>query len=1009
MQPLNLVRHGYLLSAILCVAAPAAFLTSAQAQAASGRQGTAAIDEFGVSGSIGGVIRNAATGDPLVNASITVPGTFAQVLSGSDGRYALPLRAGRHTIAVSFTGLDSAQATVEVASGRTTELNFELTSDVYKLNAFVVRTVREDDAISLQQQRYSANPKTVVATQAYGAPADNPGELLQRIPGLSLSFAQGEAAQLSVRGMGMEFAKITVDGESVATSWGNLSSPTRGLNISEFSTNNLSQIELIKAPTPDQDADSIAGTVNLVTRRSYDKSPGAQVNATLSGLWRDFDTGPNESKLGRFGRTSFSYNDAFSIFDGQRNLGAALDVAWSRVLRTNENTGPQQAGTLDVAYVNPASADPLNRNFSTSEWGGPVEKFNASLNLDYKLGDQGFAFVRFAHTKQDRHIDRFLVRTLNTPATAAGFLPGSRFENSTVPATPAIRLDVRSLSTVRRATQQIFNVGGERKFFDRTATLALLGSYSHAVSDNPHFITATAEIAGIGYQIDRRNTELYTPAFSQVGGPSWSDPANYRITSLTNLVAAGAPSDSYAFKADLTKELGAKWRTKVKGGASYREQLTSDKRVPDSWTYVGADGVPNSSDDVMGGLAREVFRMGKQGYGPFPFLPLVTNKEQIAPASAWKKTAAQAYGDVTGAHARGTNIEERFGAAYVMGTIDCGKIRTIFGVRAERTEFETDTWTRNATATWGGNNIGGASTDPAVVAANIARAERSYVGRLKTKTKYTEVFPGAHLIWEPRDGLILRSSYNRSISRPGTLATLPMGNVNDETMRITVGNPDLKPYLSDNFEISIERYVEPVGLLSAGVFRKDISRYFRSFTDVVGSEGIDGSGLYAGYERTMSRNIGSAKIQGIELNFQQQFRRLPGLLSGLGVFANFTYVKAEGDFGAQAVTSRIPNLSPRVANVGLSYVGHGWQVRPLLNWRDKTYQGTSGSTDYDSTARTRVDLKAQYSLGKRYSVELSVFNLTNEPDDQFISSDGRLPFAQLKSGVAYSLGITGRY
>jgi TonB-dependent receptor len=228
-------------------------------------------------------------------------------------------------------------------------------------------------------------------------------------------------------------------------------------------------------------------------------------------------------------------------------------------------------------------------------------------------------------------------------------------------------------------------------------------------------------------------------------------------------------------------------------------------------------------------------------------------------------------------------------------------------------------------------------------------------------------------------------------------------------MRITVGNPALRPYLSDNFEISVERYVETVGLLSAGVFRKNISRYFRSFTDVVGSEGIDGSGLYAGYERTISRNIGSAKIQGFELNFQQQFRRLPGLLSGLGAFANFTYVKAEGDFGAQAVTSRIPNLSPRLANLGLSYVGHGWQVRPLLNWQDKTYRGTSGTMDYDSTARTRVDLKAQYSPGKRYSVELSVFNLTNEPDDELISSDGRLPFAQLKSGVAYSLGITGRF
>ena len=250
MQPLKLVRPTYILSAVLLAAALGPVVTPARAQSASGGRETAA-QIVGALGSVAGVIRNAATGDPLVNASVTVPGTVVQILSGSNGRYALPLRAGRHTITVSFTGLNSAQATVEVAPGRTAELNFELTSDIYKLDAFVVRTVREDDAISLQQQRYSANPKTVVATQAFGAPADNPGELLQRIPGLSVGFAQGEAAQLSVRGMGMEFAKITVDGEPVATSWGNLSSPTRGLNISEFATNNLARVELIKAVTPD--------------------------------------------------------------------------------------------------------------------------------------------------------------------------------------------------------------------------------------------------------------------------------------------------------------------------------------------------------------------------------------------------------------------------------------------------------------------------------------------------------------------------------------------------------------------------------------------------------------------------------------------------------------------------------------------------------------------------------------------------------------------------------------
>ncbi len=42
----------------------------------------------------------------------------------------------------------------------------------------------------------------------------------------------------------------------------------------------------------------------------------------------------------------------------------------------------------------------------------------------------------------------------------------------------------------------------------------------------------------------------------------------------------------------------------------------------------------------------------------------------------------------------------------------------------------------------------------------------------------------------------------------------------------------------------MERYFEPVGLVSAGGFKKELSNYFRSFNDVIGPEGIDGSGRY---------------------------------------------------------------------------------------------------------------------------------------------------------------------
>lgn len=968
-------------------------------------------------GTIVGVVKNAATDEALTSASVSIAGSQYRTVTGRDGRYSLTLPPGRYALNASFTGLDSVKSAVEVPSGQTVEVNFALTAEIYRMDQFVVRTVREDEAVALQQQRFAANLKTVVATGAYGTPADNPGEILQRMSGVSVGFEQGEVNNLSIRGMGQGFSKLTVDGQSAATSFGNFlaQGPTgqavtgREFIVTELATNNLSQIELIKAPTPDQDADAIAGTVNLVTRRYYDRTGRTiQLNASLSGLWRDFDTSPFKSTLGRYGRTSFSYNDSFSAFGGKNNLGAAFDVSWSRIFRAEENTGPQQAGNLTAAYVNPTAENPLPRLFSTTEVGGPIEKLNGSLNVDYKLGTSGYVFARVGFTNQDRSIPRVAAATAGTPTTVTGFAPGSSLARATVLPLPGAQLQTLARNSLRRSELFTSSLGGEYKFFDQTAVLNLVGSYSRSASKNPYFVNASAAVSGIGFTLDQGG-DAFRPNLTQTAGPSWSDPGNYRISTISNIVTKGTPTENKALQGDLRKHLSTSFPAFLKGGFKINDRTSEDQRITDSWTFVGADGVANTADDSLASLPTSVFRMGRNGYGPFVFLPLVNSKEQIAPGSSWKRTAAQAYSDLTAAFARPTEIEESAAAGYLLGDIRIGKLRAVAGVRAERTDVKTATWIRNATASWGGNSVGGASVDPAVVAANVARADRSFVGRQRMTSSYTEIFPGAHLIWEGRGNLLLRASYNRSLARPPISQMLPTTSVDDETMRLTIGNTKLKPYLADNFELSLEKYLEPVGLIGVGVFRKNITNYFRSFTDVVGTDGIDGSGLYAGYERITTRNIGSAKLQGFELNVQQQFRKLPGLLAGLGAFANFTYLQAEGDFGALAITRRLPDMTPRSANGGISYVGHGWQIRPMLNWQGRTYRGTSGNLDFDSASRTMIDLKVQYSWSRRYTFDLSVFNLTNEPTNTLISSDGRLPFVQIKPGIAYSFGVAGRF
>ncbi|MBL9186233.1 MAG: TonB-dependent receptor [Opitutaceae bacterium] len=959
-------------------------------------------------GRVTGFVRDAAGGGTLASAVVAVASTGTRTETQADGSFTLFVPPGRHVLTASYTGLERVTATVEVTAGGQTVQNFDLGSPVLKLDQFFVRTVREDDALALQQQRHASNLKTVVATDAYGAPVDNPGELLQRIPGINVNYIDGSLFNVSVRGMGIEFAKVAVDGEGVALSFGNLNSPNRGYNIGSLPTSGLSQVELIRAPTPDQDADAISGTINLVSRRHFDRRPGLQLNASLSGLKRRVAESPNSPDFGEFGSTSLAYNNSFGILGGSKNLGMAVDLAWSKLPSMDAVSGPQQVGTLTDAFVRTASGDYLSRFHSARDTGGPVDKFSATVSFDYKLNESDYVFLRLGVTSQDKNDSRWFARAFGAAANVAAFAPGSTFDNSTVLPTNSTVLSVTSLNSVREARYRRASAGGDIKLFRGSATLSILGAYSSALSRNPYFLNSTAQVSNVGYQIDRRGGNIHQPKLVQTAGPSWSDPANYRIMTLTNTRTTGAPQDSYTLKADLKwRSVDGKFETKT--GAVYRRVFTDDLRNPDNWTFVGADGVANSADDSMTNLASDIFRLGRPGYGPFPFLPMVTRKEAIAPAASWRKSATQAYGELTAASARGTEIQEESPAAYAMGTWRVKQVRAVAGVRVEQTDNTFLSWIRNTSASWGGNNVGGASVDPVVVAANIARAERSYVGRQRFKSSYMEVFPGAHLVYEPREGLLLRGSYNRSISRPSILATMPTVSANDETQIVTTGNPELKPYLSDNFELSVERYLNPIGLVSVSGFQKEITRYFRTFTDVVPPEGVDGSGLYAGYERRMARNIGSATIKGVEISAQSQFRNLPGIWSGFGAFANFTYLRARGDFGDIAVTSKLPNMTPRSLNAGVSYVGKSWQVRPLVNWQDRTYRGTSGTTDFDSAARTRIDLKINYAISKRYTLDVSVFNLTDEADNVLISSDRGLPFVEILSGTALNVGVTGRF
>lgn len=960
-------------------------------------------------GVVSGVVSNQATGDLLPGAVVALEGSGLSTLTERGGGFTLAVPAGSHVLVVTFAGLDAARVPVAVAAGQTLTRDVQLTSGVYRMEAFAVKGVREGSALAIQAQRQSDNPKWVAATDTFGNPAANPGELIQRLPGISTDIVGSEVRSLYIRGMGPGFSALMVDGERVATSTG--TSASRDYQIEQMGTGNLESVELIKAPQPEQDANAVAGFVNLVPRRAFDL-PGRRITFMGGVMWRKrgFSGSPFEDKADNLDLVNLTYSDVFDAFGGRRNLGIAFNAGRRVSYTTQDEMGP--GGVLynfAQTYLNPNSANPLTRLFGTGDFGYAAKARNAGLSIDYKVNPDVILFAKLGYNTNDQYQVYYRPGFGNPGATAANFTADSTYEHSfLLPSAASVGILETTPAFTKNSRNFSVSGGTDFKVLSRAVTVSVRGNYSHADISYPGWIRAQARTpataaAGLGFEIDRRGQDPWYPIFRQTAGPSIFEPASYLMSTMQKQ-SYKSPNDLYGARVDVTRKLTGALPAVLKAGVKY----ATDERAPTTdfatYTWAGADGVAGSADDALTPYAGLRARQGDGRYGPFPFI----TAPESAPTGYWKQTAADAYTSYATANASNARFRESITAGYVQASVKFGPLRTLGGVRWEKTETEGTAWARNTTASWGGNSVGGASFDPAVVAANAARAQRSFVRRNTARGKYQDVFPGMHFVYEAGSGLLARASYNRAISRPAVASLIPTVTENAENNTVSMGNPDLKPYHTDNFEVSVERYFEPVGLLSVGAFVKQISNYTRSVSSTVPSAGLDGGGLYAGYTLTTTQNVGDARVRGIEANYQQQFSFLPGLFRGLGAFANYTYLEAEGNFGTLVTTNKLGNLAPRSGNAGLNFRHRGLDLRFLANWTAQKYKSTVSGIDVYNEERLLLDIKVQYSLSRRYELFLDVTNLTDEAARSDVSLNG-LKFFKTNQGVGFVAGVRGRF
>lgn len=256
---------------------------------------------------------------------------------------------------------------------------------------------------------------------------------------------------------------------------------------------------------------------------------------------------------------------------------------------------------------------------------------------------------------------------------------------------------------------------------------------------------------------------------------------------------------------------------------------------------------------------------------------------------------------------------------------------------------------------------------------------------------YMDVLPSLHVKYDLDDNTVIRAAWTNTIARPNYYDLVPYraieGNDEDNIFEeMAVGNPALEPTRSMNFDLMAEKYFTSIGLVSAGVFYKDITDYI--YVQEI-NDFAEGGRIYEDYFKPM--NGGDAMLYGFEFAYQQQLGFIAEMLKNVGVYMNYTYTYSEADNPAideileDADEDKIglPGTAPHSLNAALTYQTKNFGMGLSFNFTDAYLDGdemdlTPGLERYYDKV-TYLDFNASYLINPQLRVFFEANNLLNQP------------------------------
>jgi len=901
-----------------------------------------------------GVIKDATAN--LRGAQIHVLGSKFTTTTDYQGHFELnQLPLGKHQIEISYLGYQSKIIDIEITQDGIKDLGILTLSGEYSEIEEVVALgqIQRGEMAAANSQKQANRIINVISADGIGKlPDRNAAEAVQRIPGISIERDQGEGRFVAVRGLPSQWSSASINGDRLPTAEEETTSRATAFDF--FPSELIEFVEVSKAITPDMEGDAIGGNVNFITKKAPDSQ---MLKVSVAGGKNQLADGGNYSANVLYGDRS--ENDKFGFLVNA--------TAWKRDWAT-DNYEPRRGN------------DGLGiRRLELRDYTGTRETYGLNGSMEYKL-------------EQGKISASAMYGTLIDDETH--YKHRMRFDKD--------RVEVQHIRNELITQMTGFELQGEHYFgFDTTFDWKL-SSYENEfrygntpnANDNSYFVVRFDQ-KNVGYEglEDRGTGKNY--AYNSVDGGTdpWNnisnhlpngfsmDPSQTKLSWVELYKVAVNEKDKIVAQANLAYQLDES--LEVKFGVKFRDKERNASYADEFYAWDETKGdTPTLADFNLSDQPGRNDYLDELNNNYHNQFSQVANTNDLA--DFWNENKQNFILDKSesaliengGALGRNFDVNESHTSVYGMATYQYGdNWELLSGLRLTQTDTKVSGYTY--------------LTDENKVVAT------------EQSNDYLSVLPALHIKYSSDDYTNYRLALTRSFARPDFGALSPGATYSEADNQLKSGNPELDPTYSNNLDLMVEHFFDGVGVVSAGVFYKDIQ------DPIFQASSIGNYKSQQGVNIVRPENGASAWLGGVEMTFNRDLGFLANELEYFGIMANVTLMDSQMSIPDRDDKVSIPRQADNLYNFTVYFDNNDFTARLAINHKGEYIQehGSEQQSDSFYGDNTSVDFSASYFLSENAMVFLELNNLTNEPLKYYLGNEDR-PLQVEYYGVRGMLGVT---